>query len=167
MACAGFVILQQVASCCHQTDRHFCLPHSVWQHMCTQHSFFSGMRKWVLPLVCGNLKYYARFHHEKNLTYAMPSLKKGSCIHHTHLEHAWSSDPNWPRKTVSLCLREEELLCKLQVGAPHIGLVSRLIRDSILQLHGMPDLVLSGRGPHFNNLCWKEVNNKKHEEEAL
>jgi hypothetical protein len=44
---------------------------------------------------------------------------------------------------------------------------ARLFRDWILRLHGMPDLVLSDRGPHFKNLCWKEVSNKKHKVETL
>ena len=35
---------------------------------------------------------------------------------------------------------------------------ARLFRDWIIRLHGMPDSVLSDRGPQFNNLFWEQVN---------
>ena len=35
---------------------------------------------------------------------------------------------------------------------------ARHFRDWVLRLYGMPDSVLSDRGPQYNNLFWKEVN---------
>ena len=35
---------------------------------------------------------------------------------------------------------------------------ARLVRDWIIRLHGMPDSLLSDRGPQFNNLFWEQIN---------